>query len=96
MAGVTGQIYSGQHGCSSCTERYLLQRSPPHAFDTYFSLLAAHFNFWFVAEHIVGKDNSLADTVQLSLNLTLARVCRSQILPGNSRVMRERTTNRSS
>ena len=38
-------------------------------------------------------------TVQLSLNLTLARVCRcsrSQILPGNSRVTRERTTNRSS
>ena len=33
-------------------------------------------------------------TVPLSLNLTLARVCRcsrSQILPGNSRVTRERT-----
>ena len=25
--------------------------------------LAAHFNFWFVAEHIVGKDNSLADSL---------------------------------
>ena len=38
-------------------------------------------------------------TVPLSLNLTLARVCRcsrSQILPGNSRVTRERTINRSS
>ena len=41
----------------------------------------------------------LVATVPLSLNLTLARVCRcsrSQILPGNSRVTRERTTNRSS
>ena len=41
----------------------------------------------------------LQHTVPLSLNLTLARVCRcsrSQILPGNSRVTREHTTNRSS
>ena len=42
---------------------------------------------------------TVGTTVPLSLNLTFARVCRcsrSQILPGNSRVAHERTTNRSS
>ena len=71
------------------------------------SMQSKGFKFWQLKGQCVGikavyvlvSITSPLATVQLSLNLTLACVCRcsrSQILPGNSRVTRERTTNRSS